>query len=62
MKTIGKLTLVGAGPGDPDLISVKGLKALSNADVVLYDALVDTELLEYTQENAEKVLVGVSHD
>jgi siroheme synthase len=37
--TIPKLTLVGAGPGDPDLISVKGIKALADADVVLYDAL-----------------------
>lgn len=42
-----KLTLVGAGPGDPDLISVKGMKALQKADVVLYDALVHPDLLEY---------------
>ena len=58
MKTIGKLTLVGAGPGDPELISIKGLKALGNADVVLYDALIDSELLDYVQEDAEKVFVG----
>lgn len=45
MKKLPKLTLIGAGPGDPDLISVKGLKALAAADVVLYDALVDTALL-----------------
>lgn len=42
-----KLTLVGAGPGDPELITVKGASALRNATVVLYDSLVDTELLEY---------------
>lgn len=52
-----RLTLVGAGIGDPDLITVKGLKALRSADVVLYDALVSKELLEYAP-TAEKVYVG----
>lgn len=52
-----KLTLVGAGPGDPDLISVKGVKALAHADVVLYDALTNRELLAYAT-NAKKVFVG----
>lgn len=52
------MSLVGAGPGDPDLISVKGLKALINADVVLYDALVSEELLAYAPVCAEKVFVG----
>lgn len=47
MNKTPKLTLVGAGPGDPELITVKGIKALSKADVVLYDALVDPELLQY---------------
>ena len=42
----GKLTVVGAGPGDVELITLKGIKALQSADVVLYDALVSTELLE----------------
>jgi len=45
-----KLTLVGAGPGDPELITVKGVKALQKADVVLYDALVDPELLSYAPD------------
>ena len=45
-KTTPKLTLVGAGPGDIDLITVKGVKALAEADVVLYDALINSELLE----------------
>lgn len=52
-----KLTLVGAGPGDPDLITLKGIKALRTADVVFYDALVSTELLAYAPE-ALKVFVG----
>jgi len=53
----GKLTVVGAGPGDVDLITLKGVKALQNADVVLYDALVSPELLEYAP-NAEQIFVG----
>ena len=53
----GRLTVVGAGPGDVDLITLKGIKALQSADVVLYDALVSSELLEYAP-NAEKIFVG----
>ena len=52
------LTLLGAGPGDPDLITVKGLKKLAEADVVLYDALVNTSLLRYAPASAKKVFVG----
>lgn len=52
-----KVTLIGAGPGDPDLITVKGVKALKKAKVVLYDALINRELLEYAS-NAEKIFVG----
>lgn len=53
-----KITLVGAGPGDPELITLKGLKALQGADVVLYDALVGEELLQFIPPNATKVYVG----
>tara|TARA_B100001094_G_C18083221_1_gene746378 strand:+ start:287 stop:1066 length:780 start_codon:yes stop_codon:yes gene_type:complete len=53
-----KLTLVGAGPGDPDLITVKGMKAIEMADAVLYDALIDKTLLEYAKSDAIKVFVG----
>ena len=53
-----RITLVGAGPGDADLITIKGIKALKTADVVLYDALVNEELLEFASENAVKVYVG----
>ncbi len=52
-----KLTLVGAGPGDPDLITVKGIRALQQADVILYDALVNSELLKHAPK-AKKVFVG----
>jgi uroporphyrin-III C-methyltransferase len=53
-----RITLVGAGPGDTELITLKGIKALKTADVVLYDALVNEELLEFAPENATKVYVG----
>jgi uroporphyrin-III C-methyltransferase len=53
-----KLTVVGAGPGDVDLITVKAIKVLKTADVVLYDALVNEELLDYINPDAEKVFVG----
>jgi len=52
-----KLTIVGAGPGDVELITLKAIKALEVADVVLYDALVNEELLQYAT-NAEIVFVG----
>ncbi|WP_166923671.1 uroporphyrinogen-III C-methyltransferase [Flavobacterium poyangense] len=52
-----KLTVVGAGPGDAELITLKGIKVLESANVVLYDALVNEELLQYTK-NAEVIFVG----
>ncbi|MDA6069902.1 uroporphyrinogen-III C-methyltransferase [Flavobacterium sp. AC] len=52
-----KLTIVGAGPGDAELITLKAIKTLENADVVLYDALVNEELLQYAVK-AEIVFVG----
>ena len=51
-------SLVGAGPGDPDLISLKGIKTLQTADVILYDALVSEELLNYAPEHAICIFVG----
>ncbi len=53
-----KLTLVGAGPGDIELITVKGLNTLKTADVVLYDALVNKDFLSYVPEDALKIYVG----
>lgn len=53
-----RITLVGAGPGDPDLITLKGLKALRQADVVLYDALVNESILDEAPSTALRVFVG----
>ena len=53
-----KVILVGAGPGDAELITVKGLNAIKNADIVLYDALVNKELLAHVQQGVECVYVG----
>lgn len=58
LNKIPKLTLVGAGPGDPELITLKAINALRNADVVLYDALANDELLEYCHPMCEKIYVG----
>lgn len=52
------VTLVGAGPGDPDLITLKGIKAIEQADVILYDALVNEELLTYAKASCTKIYVG----
>ncbi|WPP49003.1 uroporphyrinogen-III C-methyltransferase [Catalinimonas niigatensis] len=53
-----KLTLVGAGPGDETLITLKGIHALEAADVILYDALANPALLKYCREDALKIFVG----
>lgn len=53
-----RITLVGAGPGDAELITLKGVRALRSADVILYDALVNNELLDFAPEHAIKVYVG----
>src|SRR5437660_7899553 len=52
--------LIGAGPGDPGLITVRGLQCLAMADVVLYDRLVHPRLLRYARADAEKIDVGVA--
>ncbi len=54
----GRVVLVGAGPGDPDLITLRGAKALSRADVVLYDQLATEELLDLAPSRAERINVG----
>jgi len=60
MATAGKVYLVGAGPGDPGLITVRGLVLLSSADVVLYDRLIPSALLRYARPSADCIYVGKS--
>jgi len=54
----GKVYLIGAGPGDPGLITVKGLACLKKADVVVYDHLANEQLLSSAREGSERVYVG----
>lgn len=56
----GKVFIIGAGPGDPELISIKGLRRLKEADVILYDFLVSKELLQFAKKSAEIICVGKS--
>src|SRR3954449_10168 len=54
----GIVTLVGAGPGDPDLLTVKALRALQDADVIFHDELVSSEILDRARRDASRVPVG----
>lgn len=53
-----RLTLVGAGPGDPELLTLKAIKALETADIVLYDALVSEAILKFIPEGVPSLAVG----
>lgn len=55
---MGKVYLVGAGPGDPELITVKGMRLLQSADVIAYDRLAPQSLLDECRPDAEKIYVG----
>ena len=59
-RTQGKVALVGAGPGDPGLMTVRGLAALRAADVVVYDRLVEPRLLDHASPSAERIFAGKS--
>jgi uroporphyrin-III C-methyltransferase len=58
MSIIAKLTLVGAGPGDPELITLKGINAIRQADIILYDALANEDLLQYAKPGCITRFVG----
>jgi uroporphyrin-III C-methyltransferase / precorrin-2 dehydrogenase / sirohydrochlorin ferrochelatase len=54
----GSVTLVGAGPGDPELLTLRAVRALQSADVILFDDLVSYEVLDFARREAKKMLVG----
>ncbi len=54
----GSVTLVGAGPGDPELLTLRAVRALQSADVILIDDLVSSEVLDFARREAKKMLVG----
>ncbi len=58
---VGKLFLIGAGPGDPELLTLKAVRALSECNVVLYDRLVTEKILRYARPGAELIYVGKHH-
>jgi len=57
-RNCGSVALVGAGPGDPELLTLKALRSLQSADVILYDRLVSPEILELARREARRMLVG----
>jgi uroporphyrin-III C-methyltransferase / precorrin-2 dehydrogenase / sirohydrochlorin ferrochelatase len=54
----GSVTLVGAGPGDPELLTLKAVRALQEADVILFDNLVAPEIIDFARREAKRMLVG----
>jgi uroporphyrin-III C-methyltransferase / precorrin-2 dehydrogenase / sirohydrochlorin ferrochelatase len=54
----GSVALVGAGPGDPELLTLRAVRALQSADVILFDDLVSTDVLDFARREAKKMLVG----
>jgi uroporphyrin-III C-methyltransferase len=58
MKDLGHVYLVGAGPGDPELLTIKAMRALERADVIVYDRLVSTEILDMAPAGAARINVG----
>lgn len=57
-KSTGKVYLIGAGPGDPKLLTIKAAEAIAASDVIIYDYLVNPEILSHTQRGAEFIYAG----
>ena len=59
-KPLGKVFLVGAGPGDPGLLTLKAYKVLKQCDIVIYDALLSEEIVKFIPDHVEKIFIGKS--
>ncbi len=57
-RAVGRVALIGCGPGDPDLLTLKALQRLQEADVLVVDRLVDARILDYARRDAERIFVG----
>lgn len=55
---MAKVYLIGAGPGDSDLITLRGKRIIEKADCIIYDSLISDEILDFAKKDAEKIYVG----